>query len=91
MHQTPHALCIMQVLPGIPSDKECTNASDTEVPPAGLLCLRTAKEGGLTSWSSSGAIYNRMLHTHPDYVKVTSAPVPCPLAVVQVPTCPCCP
>ena len=37
---------------------------------AGLLCLHTAKEGGLTSWSSSGAIYNRMLESHPEYVKV---------------------
>lgn len=37
---------------------------------AGLLCLRTAKEGGLTSWSSSGAIYNRMLESHPEFVKV---------------------
>lgn len=38
----------------------------------GLLCLHTAKEGGLTSWSSSGAIYNRLLESHPDYVKVLS-------------------
>lgn len=38
--------------------------------PSGLLCLSTAKEGGLTSWSSSGSIYNRLLQSHPDYVKV---------------------
>ena len=38
--------------------------------PSGLLCLSTAKEGGLTSWSSSGSIYNRLLESHPDYVKV---------------------
>ena len=38
--------------------------------PSGLLCLSTAKEGGLTSWSSSGSIYNCLLQSHPDYVKV---------------------
>ena len=38
--------------------------------PSGLLCLNTAKEGGLTSWSSSGSIYNRLLQSHPDYVQV---------------------
>ncbi len=38
--------------------------------PSGLLCLNTAKEGGLTSWSSSGSVYNRLLESHPDYVKV---------------------
>ena len=45
---------------------------------SGLLCLSTAKEGGLTSWSSSGAIYNRMLESHPEFVKVCTTSVsPC--------------
>lgn len=44
---------------------------------AGLLCLSTAKEGGLTSWSSSGAIYNRMLESHPAFVKVSPGVLAC--------------
>lgn len=48
---------------------------------SGLLCLSTAKEGGLTSWSSSGAIYNRMLGSHPEFVKVSAGSVT-PLPVI---------
>jgi len=44
--------------------------------PSGLLCLSTAKEGGLTSWSSSGSIYNRLLQSHPDYVQVCISSAP---------------
>ena len=34
----------------------------------GLLCVRKAKEGGLSSLVSVGAIYNEILRTHPEYL-----------------------
>ncbi len=36
----------------------------------GLLCLRTAKEGGLSSFTSAIAIYNEILREHPEYLPV---------------------
>ena len=56
---------------------------------SGLLCLSTAKEGGLTSWSSSGSIYNRLLQSHPDYVQVcvmhsNSQEIDCELMNVRI-------
>jgi len=36
----------------------------------GLLCLQTAKEGGLSSWVSSFAAYNEMVLKYPDLAKV---------------------
>ena len=36
----------------------------------GLLCLKTAKSGGLSSIVSSGAVYNAMLEQRPDLVQV---------------------
>ena len=36
----------------------------------GLLCLRTAKSGGMSSFSSSTTIYNEMLDLDPELVKV---------------------
>ncbi|GAX78224.1 hypothetical protein CEUSTIGMA_g5666.t1 [Chlamydomonas eustigma] len=41
----------------------------------GLLCLRNAQEGGMSSWASSFAVYNEMLHTHPHLAKVLSDPI----------------
>ncbi|KAK9805018.1 hypothetical protein WJX73_002321 [Symbiochloris irregularis] len=38
----------------------------------GLLCLHTAKSGGLSGWASSGGVYRRLLETHPEYVQVLS-------------------
>jgi alpha-ketoglutarate-dependent taurine dioxygenase len=34
----------------------------------GLLCLRTAKEGGLSSFTSAIAMYNEILREHPEYL-----------------------
>lgn len=36
----------------------------------GLLCLRTAKSGGASRFASSVTLYNRLLQTRPDLVKV---------------------
>lgn len=41
---------------------------------SGLLCLNTAKEGGYSSWASSHTIYNELLKSRPDIVKVFSQP-----------------
>ncbi|GAB4818759.1 hypothetical protein N2152v2_005805 [Parachlorella kessleri] len=35
----------------------------------GLLCLKTAKQGGLSGWASSISIYNKLLETRPDLVQ----------------------
>ncbi|PRW39338.1 taurine catabolism dioxygenase [Chlorella sorokiniana] len=35
----------------------------------GLLCLKRAKEGGLSRWASSISIYNRLLEARPDLVE----------------------
>ena len=40
----------------------------------GLLCLRTARSGGLTSFSSSTTIHNEMMDTRPDLVDVLHRP-----------------
>lgn len=37
-----------------------------------LLCLKTAKAGGLSGWASSRAIYRRLQQSHPEYVEVLS-------------------
>jgi hypothetical protein len=42
----------------------------------GLLCLKTAKSGGLSSLVSSTAIYNRMATERPDLVRLLFDPVP---------------
>ena len=34
----------------------------------GLICIRKAKTGGLTSLVSGGAVYNEMLKYHPEYL-----------------------
>ncbi|KAL4441474.1 hypothetical protein ABPG77_001978 [Micractinium sp. CCAP 211/92] len=34
-----------------------------------LLCLKRAKEGGLSGWASAATIYNRLLETRPDLVE----------------------
>ncbi|GAX78226.1 hypothetical protein CEUSTIGMA_g5668.t1 [Chlamydomonas eustigma] len=41
----------------------------------GLMCLKTAKEGGMSSWASSFAVYNEMLHTHPHLAKMLAEPI----------------
>ena len=40
----------------------------------GLLCLKTAKNGGLSSLVSSGAIYNRAISERPDLAKALMQP-----------------
>lgn len=40
----------------------------------GLLCLKNAKEGGLSSWSSSMTVHNEILRTRPDLAKVLAEP-----------------
>ena len=42
----------------------------------GLLCLKTAKRGGLSSITSSMAIYNRMAKTRPDLLRRLFQPFP---------------
>lgn len=42
----------------------------------GLLCLQTAKSGGLSSITSSMAIYNVMARRHPDLVRRLFRPMP---------------
>ncbi|KAJ6624110.1 Taurine hydroxylase-like protein SAT17 [Pseudolycoriella hygida] len=41
----------------------------------GLLCLKTAKKGGLSSLVSSGAIYNELLKSHPELLKELLEPL----------------
>jgi Taurine catabolism dioxygenase TauD, TfdA family len=36
----------------------------------GLLCIRAAKEGGVSTIASSVAIYNEILKTHPEYLDI---------------------
>lgn len=40
----------------------------------GLLCLQVAREGGLSSWASSHTVYNELLRSRPDLVKIFSQP-----------------
>jgi hypothetical protein len=39
-----------------------------------LLCLHNAKEGGLSSWSSSISVYNAVLKSHPHLARVLAGP-----------------
>lgn len=39
-----------------------------------LLCLRNAKEGGLSSWSSSISVYNEILRRRPDLAHLLAGP-----------------
>ncbi|WIA23850.1 hypothetical protein OEZ85_013508 [Tetradesmus obliquus] len=39
-----------------------------------LLCLRNAKSGGLSSWSSSVSVHNEILRTRPDLAEVLAGP-----------------
>src|SRR5690606_23552775 len=41
----------------------------------GLLCVRKAKAGGVSSLVSVGAIYNRILETHPEYLGLYYRPM----------------
>ena len=41
---------------------------------AGLLCLKQAEWGGLSSWASSVAVHNAMLERHPDLAAVMAEP-----------------
>jgi len=41
----------------------------------GLLCIRQAKTGGLTSLVSSGAIYNQLLEKYPEYLGIFYRPM----------------
>ncbi|MFK7751820.1 MAG: TauD/TfdA family dioxygenase [Sedimentitalea sp.] len=41
----------------------------------GLLCLRTAKSGGVSMVSSSVAMYNTLLSRHPEYATALTAPL----------------
>ena len=40
------------------------------VPPAALLCLHNAKEGGLSSWTSSISVHNEIVRRRPDLAEV---------------------
>ena len=40
----------------------------------GLLCIRTARSGGMSMVSSSVAMYNTLLETHPDYAAALTEP-----------------
>lgn len=45
------------------------------LPTAGLLCLKTAKSGGESSWSSSVAVHNELLRLgRADLVEALSGP-----------------
>eukprot|EP00955_Chlamydomonas_euryale_P017719 189264-Chlamydomonas_euryale.AAC.5 len=39
------------------------------------MCLKPAKEGGMSSWASSIAAYNRMLSTHPHLAQLLCEPI----------------
>jgi hypothetical protein len=39
-----------------------------------LLCLRNAREGGLSSWASSVSVYNAVLSSHPHLARVLAGP-----------------
>ena len=41
---------------------------------AALLCLKHAKSGGLSSWSSSMTVHNEILRRRPDLAPVMAAP-----------------
>jgi hypothetical protein len=41
----------------------------------GLLCLRKAKQGGLSSLVSSASVYNRLLETHPEFLALFYRPM----------------
>ena len=41
----------------------------------GLLCLKTAKEGGHSQWASSGAIHNEMLRQRPELYRELLQPM----------------
>lgn len=41
---------------------------------AALLCLKKAKMGGLSSWSSSMTVHNEVLKRRPDLAPVFAAP-----------------
>ncbi len=40
---------------------------------AGLLCLKQAKDGGLSGWSSSVSVYNELLRTSPELVPLMAS------------------
>lgn len=39
-----------------------------------LLCLRNAREGGLSSWASSISVYNEVLRRRPDLAHLLAGP-----------------
>ena len=39
---------------------------------AALLCLKNAKEGGLSSWTSSISVHNEIVRTRPDLAEVSN-------------------
>ena len=41
---------------------------------AALLCLHNAKEGGLSSWSSSISVHNEIVRRRPDLARVLAGP-----------------
>jgi hypothetical protein len=41
----------------------------------GLICIRSAKEGGLSKVASSVAMYNELLNRHPDYAGALTKPL----------------
>ena len=53
-----------------PSDSAASSCADVVT----LLCLRNAKEGGLSSWSSSISVYNEILRRRPDLARLLAGP-----------------
>lgn len=43
-------------------------------PPAALLCLSNAKEGGLSGWSSSVSVHNEIVRRRPDLARLLAGP-----------------
>ena len=41
---------------------------------AALLCLHNAKEGGLSSWSSSISVHNEIVRRRPDLARLLAGP-----------------
>ena len=49
----------------------------------GLLCIRQAKSGGISSLISSGALYNEMLERYPEYLSTFYRPMYYPISVTS--------
>ena len=66
----PQRPLVSIVKPGRPLHEHVPLSLPGHMSPSGLLCLKTAKEGGLSSWASSYSAYNKMVKKYPDLAKV---------------------